>query len=263
LATYLEGSNTTRQTLERRMTTLAKELVESGGYSDDPAIVLGSAEWHPGVVGIVAGRLAEQYSRPVLLCVLNDQGKPCTGSGRSVAHFSLNTALAACEQHLLAYGGHAAAVGFKVLAENLDALRECFCAVVAQSFPTGPVAPILHLDSELPLAALSFKLLAEIDKLEPYGADNPRPRFLASGLTLANEPKRIGVGERHLSFRVEQHGTSLRAVAWGMGDRLDELQSGGGELSVVFTPKINEWNGRKNLEIEVIDFQPTANPTLG
>jgi single-stranded-DNA-specific exonuclease len=118
------------------------------------------------------------------------------------------------------------------------------------------------LDAEVPLSALTYGLLADIDKLEPYGQDNPRPRFLAAELKLEGVPRRIGQGERHLSFRVRQGNTQMRAVAWGMGERLEELLTGDGYCSLAFTPKINEWNGQRNIEIEVTDFQAKAQPDL-
>ena len=110
--------------------------------------------------------------------------------------------------------------------------------------------------------ALTFGLLKDIDKLEPYGADNPRPKLLATDLTLEGEPKKIGTNQQHLSFRVRQQSIKMRAVAFGMGDRYDELVSAGGICSVVFTPKINEWNGYRSIEMEVIDFRPVRNPEL-
>ena len=115
--------------------------------------------------------------------------------------------------------------------------------------------PRLNLDAELPLSALTFGLLKEIDRLEPYGAQNPRPRFLAGGLQIVGEPRKIGGGERHLSFRVKQGTASMRAVAFGMGDRAEELMSAGGKCCLVFTPRRNEWNGYTSIEIEVADFQ--------
>ena len=263
LAEYLESQNLERQARERKMTQSAKELVESAGYANAPGIVLASTEWHAGVVGIVAGRLADQFARPVLLIALKDGDAVSTGSGRSVPGFPLHEALAACGDELLAHGGHAAAAGFKVLPSRVDALRERFAAVAAKHFPDGPPAPRLTLDAEVPLAALTFGLLADIDKLEPYGAENPRPRFLASDLKVEGSPRRIGKEERHLSFRLRQGETLIRGVAWGMGERLDELMSNGGRCCVAFTPKVNEWNGYRSVEIEVIDFQPTPEPKLG
>jgi single-stranded-DNA-specific exonuclease len=258
IATFLEGQNSQRQNYERKATAQAKEMIEANGWADAPALVIGqnATDWHQGVVGIVAGRLADQYGKPTLVVALKDNDEPSSGSGRSVAGFELHKALEACTDLLTSHGGHAAAVGLRVKPSQLDALRERFCEYVLRTFPDGPPPPVLLLDSELPLASLSFKLLGDIDKLEPYGQDNPRPRFLASDVQIEGTPRKIGQGERHLSCRVRQGGTTLRAVAWGMGDRLDELMSDGGRCCLAFTPKINEWNGNRSVEIEVIDFQP-------
>jgi len=175
----------------------------------------------------------------------------------------LHEALRACTGELVGHGGHAMAAGVKVRPSRIDAFRERFVAFAASHFPAGPPAPRLTLDAEVPLSAVTFGMLKDIAKLEPYGVDNPRPKFLAAGLTVDGTPRRMGTGERHLSFRVSQGGTAMRAVAWGMGDRLDELMSAGGACCLAFSPKINEWNGNRTVEIEVTDLAPGANPELG
>ena len=258
IATYLESQNGERQTIERKIVIEAKALVEAGGYDTAPAIVLGSTEWHAGVVGIVAGRLAEFYARPTLIAALKADDGASSGSGRSVPGFALHEALMACDDLLLGHGGHAAAAGFKVAATRLDELRARFCETVTKVFPAGLPRPRLRLDAEVPLGALTYGLMKDLDRLEPYGAENPRPKFLASGLKIDGVPRKIGVGERHLSFRVRQGQSVVRAVAFGFGDRLEELMSGNGDCCLAFTPKVNEWNGRTSVEIEVIDFRPTA-----
>lgn len=262
VAAYLEDMNADRQGRERKFTQQARDMVEANGYADAPGIVLASAEWHAGVVGIVAGRLAAQYARPVLLAALKEGDEPSTGSGRSVKGFPLHEALAACAAELVAHGGHAAAAGFKVRPSRVDALRAKFVAVAAERFPDGLPPPRLELDAEVPLSALTFGLLNELDKLEPYGEDNPRPKFLAADLSIEGTPRRIGGGERHLSFRVKQGGTNVRAVGWGMGDRLDELMAGGGRCCLAFTPKVNEWNGYRSVEVEAVDFRAGPDPQL-
>ena len=181
-----------------------------------------------------------------------------SGSGRSVPGFALHEALIACDGALVGHGGHAAAAGFRVLPDKLDELRERFCAYAAAHFPDRLPPPRLVLDAEVPLHALTFGLLKELDRLEPYGAENPKPRFLAGGLEIDGEPRRMGQGERHLMFRVKQGGTKIRAVAWGMGDRMDELVSAGGMCCLAFTPKVNEWQGHRTIEVEVDDFQAGA-----
>lgn len=267
LARYLEGQNQQRQQLERRILAQAREMLEAEDLDRLPAIVLANPEWHPGIIGIVAGRLAERYGRPALLIALppeNHAGAEALGqgSGRSVSGFALHEALARCTEYLAGHGGHAAAAGFRIAAAQVDAFRERFAACVAETFSGIPPAPRLVLDAEVPLSVLTPGLLDALDRLEPYGSANRRPLFLAGGLQVAEEPKRIGGGERHISFRVRQQGTTLRAVAFGMAERLDELMSMDGQCCLAFTPRLNEWNGFRRVELEVVDLQPGARACL-
>lgn len=255
LAECLDGYNTQRQTIERRISAQVREAVLEAGYDQDPAIVMGGHDWHQGVIGIVAGRLVEQFGKPVILIASKENDAVSSGSGRSVAGLALHEALQACTTHLIGHGGHAAAAGVRLLPSNIDAFRVAFNNYVRSVFPDGVPAPRLVIDSELPLASITLGLLKSIDALEPYGAENPKPRFLLSGLTIDGTPRRMGTGERHLSFRIRQHGTAMRAVAFGMGDRLEELMAQGGACSLVVVPKLNEWQGQRSVEVEVIDFR--------
>jgi single-stranded-DNA-specific exonuclease len=260
LARYLEDQNGKRQALERRILSEAREMVEAG-RSDDPALVLASADWHGGVIGIVAGRLAELYGRPALMIKLpsaseeNGHGGLAVGSARSVAGFALNEALAACGDLLRGHGGHRAAAGFRLAPEQVNAFRERFCEITSARRPGGPRPPELELDAEAPLGALTLGLLKDLDRLEPYGAENRKPVFLAGGLEVVGEPRKVGAGERHLSFRVRQGGGTLKAIAFGMADRVEELLSAGGACCLAFTPKRNEWQGFVSVDLEVADLQ--------
>lgn len=265
LARYLEKQNLERQALERHMLKQARELVEADRLDSTPALVLTHPEWHAGIIGIVAGRLADLYGRPTLLIAPQQDGGENgaavgQGSGRSIPGFPLHEALRACDEHLLSHGGHKAAAGFKIRPDAIDAFRARFCAVATTHFPSGPPAPRLVLDGETPLSTLTFGLLQEIDRLEPYGSENAKPVLLAGGLEIVGEPRRMGGGERHMSFRVRQGGTTLRAVAFGMADRLEELMSEQGRCCLAFTPVLNEWQGYRSVELHVVDFQagPTA-----
>jgi len=267
LAEYLERQNEQRQGLERKITQLAKDMLAKADLTVMAGIVLaGNApEWHQGVVGIVAGRLAEQFARPTLVISIKADEDIAIGSGRSVPGFPLHEALRACEEHLIGHGGHAAAAGFKLKPERIDAFRAAFNSYAAAHFPAGqPPAPRLTLDAEVPLSALTWGLVRDIDKLEPYGAHNPKPKFLAAGLK-AEAVRKIGAGEvqRHLDFRVRQGETVMRAVAWGMADRMEELLAAGGDCCLAFTPKVNEWRGAKKIELHVIDIKPGITVDLG
>ena len=240
--------------------------MEANGHDGKAALVLTHPEWHAGVIGIVAGRLADLYGRPALLiAVRSEERAPAIGqgSGRSIPGFALHEALQACQEHLLSHGGHRAAAGFRICADAVDAFRERFCAYAAQQFPNGPPAPRLVLDAEVPLSALTLGLLQEIDRLEPYGSENARPVLLVGGLEVVGAPRHIGGGERHMDFRVRQGGTTLRAVAFGMGDRLEELMAQQGRCCLAFTPVINDWQGFRRVELHVADFQAGAQAKLG
>ncbi len=265
-AENLERLNGKRQTMEREYTHQAKAIIDRD-FAKDAAVIVGSADWNPGVIGIVASRLVDHYGKPALVIALpenKDVKGVATGSGRSIPGFELHKALQACDELLEGHGGHAAAAGFKVKPESIPAFRDRFNAYVRRHFPGGTPAPRLVLDAEVPLSAITFGLFRELDKLEPYGAGNPKPRFLASGLK-AESARLMGTGEvqKHLNFRVRQGDTVMRCVAWNMAERMEELMSAGGDCCLAFTPRINEWKGNRTVELQVADLKPGKVAPLG
>jgi single-stranded-DNA-specific exonuclease len=263
LARYLERQNEERQKIERRMFAQAREQLANFDLDAAKALVLANHSWHAGVIGIVAGKLAEQYARPVLMISLREDALIGQGSGRSVPGFPLHEALHACGDNLVSHGGHAAAAGFKIEPAQIPAFRERFCAYAAERLRANSHVPSLHLDAEVPLCALTLDLLNTLDQLEPYGAGNPKPLFLGGPVQVQGVPRRVGGGERHLMFRVRQDGTAMRAIAFNLGERLDELMSAEGWCSLAFTPSINEWQGWRSVQLEVRDFQPGKQARLG
>ncbi len=261
LADMLETQNRDRQMLERRIHVEARHLAEQ--FTQLPALVLAHPSWHPGLLGIVASRLVDEFARPVLMIALRSDQPHGHGSGRSVPGFKLHEALEACTGDLVSHGGHAAAAGFRIVPDAIPRFRDRFCAVVTQKLGPQVRGHRLTIDAEVPLGALTMGLMESIHQLEPYGAGNPQPLLLADRLQITKEPKKIGVGERHLSFRVRQEGRELRAVAFGMADRAADLMSRQGKCCLVFTPKINEWQGYRSVELEVRDFQPGFEARLG
>ena len=260
LADYLERQNQERQLIERRI--LQEARLQAEGVGAAPALVLASPSWHAGLLGIVASRLVDQYACPVLMIALREGQPHGQGSGRSVPGFRLHEALQECTDDLLSHGGHAAAAGFRIVPELIDPFRRRFCAVAQRHFGAEPPAHRLTIDAEVPLSALTLGLLNALDQLEPYGSGNPQPLLLADRLQIVGAPRRVGGGERHLSFRVRQNGKELRCIAFGMGDRVDELMSVGGQCCLAFTPRLNEWQGYRSVEIEVRDFQAGASARL-
>ena len=119
------------------------------------------------------------------------------------------------------------------------------------------------LDAEVPFSSLTSNLMLTLEQMEPFGSGNPAPVLLADDLQIVGEPKVVGNGERHLSFRVQQESKVIKAIAFNFVDRARDLMSAGGRCCLAFTPKLNEWNGFKSVEIEVKDFQPGPRATLG
>jgi single-stranded-DNA-specific exonuclease len=257
LAEFIHGLNDQRQTLERSVYRAAHKLVqEMCEPVDVPALVIAGRGWHPGVIGIVAGRLAEQYHRPTVLISLDELGaKPGVGSGRSVAGFNLHAALAACGKHLVGHGGHEAAAGLTIDEAAVEPFRRDFCAYAELAISHDERVAELFVDAETPLAALTHQTVQQIESLAPFGHGNERPMLCTSNVRLMEPPRRMGSTGRHLSLRLEQHGVALRAVAFGGGDWEDELNGTQGLLAVAFKPVINNFRGRTTVEMQLADWR--------
>jgi single-stranded-DNA-specific exonuclease len=264
LAEYIHQLNGSRDTLERSVYLAAnKQAKEQFDPARDPALVLGGVDWHAGVIGIVAGRIAEKYHRPVVIISWNALGtKPGVGSARSAGGLNLHEALTSCSDHLVSYGGHAQAAGLNVEESKLEAFRAGFCEYVASEMSEQDRVPEIHIDAEATLGQMTLDTLRQIEQLAPFGNGNPRPVLCASGVNLAGPPRRMGGGDRHLSLRVRQHGRTLRAVAFGQGEAADELAQVDGALDIAYRPVINEFNGRRSVEMHLVDWRISEIPAM-
>jgi single-stranded-DNA-specific exonuclease len=257
LAQYLDQLNASRQSLERSILLAAgKQAKEQFNPDEDSALVLAERNWHPGVIGIVAGRLAEKHHRPVVLISWDQLGvRPGIGSARSVPGFNLHAALAACDQYLVSHGGHAAAAGLKIAEDQIDGFRAAFCEVAAEQISEQHRVAELLIDAEAPLSALTLDTVRHIERLAPFGHGNQRPVVCSTGVTLTEPPKTIGSGGHHLSMKLEQHGISFRAVAFGGGEWSKELAELNAPIDVAFRPVINNFRGRQSVELHVVDWK--------
>ncbi len=260
LAAYLNELNKSRESLERSVYLAAnKQAIERFDPENDAALVLADRGWHPGVIGIVASRLAEKFHRPVILVSFDAVGaKPGIGSARSANGFDLYAGLAANCEHLISHGGHAAAAGLKIDEHRIDDFRLQFCEYAASELAGKPRVAELRIDAEVPFSALTTKAVLDLERLAPFGQSNPRPLLCTSEVTLCEPPKKIGGGERHLSLRLAQHGVELRAVAFGGGEWADALAEIDGPIAVALQPFVNHFRGRKSVELQVRDWQPAA-----
>lgn len=256
LAKYLDELNQQRQTVERKILKQAKEMVaENPAWLDSPALVLAHEEWHPGVIGIVASRVAEQFEKPTVMISLSRQDRVGQGSCRTFARFDLHAGLAACAHHLKSFGGHQAAAGLKIEADRIDAFRSELCEHMASTHELKASDREVSVDAEVRLADLTRQAVQMLSKLGPFGRENPKPVFVAARCELAEPPRKMGEGERHLSLRLKHYGTVMRAVGFGAGDWADEIAAVGGPISVCFAPTINSFNGYENVELRLIDWR--------
>ncbi len=258
LAEWIHGFNDQRDSLERSILLAAtKQATHDFDPVASPALVLAGRGWHAGVVGIVAGRLAERFHRPVVVIAQDEhQGRPAMGSLRSVPGFDILAPLQACRDHLVSCGGHAAAAGLRIEDGKIDDFRTAFLAEVAGRMPEALRQALVAIDGEATLASLSLDTVGQIEKLAPFGQGNRRPVLCASSVQLAEPPRTIGSGGRHLSMTLQQHGTKIRAVAWGAAEWLPHLPPPGNPFHVAFRPKINEFRGRRTAEMELVDWRP-------
>jgi single-stranded-DNA-specific exonuclease len=257
LAEYIHHLNDSRDSLERSILLAAtKQAKEEFDPENDAALVLAGRGWHAGVIGIVAGRLAERFHRPVVLISLDQYGgKPGTGSARSAGGLNLHAALAACSERLVGFGGHAAAAGLRIEEPQIEAFRHAFCEYAASEIAVEGKIPEVRIDAEGPFSQLTSQTVKQIEMLAPFGAGNPRPVLCATGVRLAAPPKRIGGGERHLALKLVQHATTLRGVGFGHGEWADELAGIDAPLDIAFRPVINDFGGRQSVEVQLVDWR--------
>ncbi len=261
LAEYLDNLNNDRKKIERSINLAAvKQIKEKYDTENDPAFVLAGHGWNAGVIGVVSGRLAEKYGRPVILIALDQMGvRPGIGSARNGGIGNLHEALQHCTEHLLKHGGHAAAAGLSIEESEIDAFRASFCEYIQASVTEEDRIVEVVIDAEASLSQLTPQIIVQMQQLGPFGEANPAPVLCASKVDIVTgTAKRMGGGERHLSVKVSQYGTTLRAVAFGQGDWAEELDQVDGQIDVVFKPVINEFRGQRNVELHLEDWRPVA-----
>ena len=259
LAEYINNLNDKRQKIENTILRSAIKQVEDLFSPDDPAYVLASTDWHPGIIGIVAGRLAEKYHRPVVLIAKDKmENKPGTGSGRSIRGLNLCEAFAACSESLVRFGGHAAAAGLGIEDDRIDLFRNAFCEYVATELSEEHRTAELVIDAEFPFSAFDTDMVRRIDSLAPFGQGNMRPVICTRAVSLAEPPKTMGSDGRHFTAMFRQHRQTMRAVAFGAAEWVEEMQRHNGPMDIAFHPVINEFRGFAKVELQLLDWRPTG-----
>ncbi|WP_269513493.1 single-stranded-DNA-specific exonuclease RecJ [Brevundimonas subvibrioides] len=258
LAEELDALNIARREVEREVTETATRRVEAAGHhADGSAVVVVSGEdWHPGVVGIVAGRLRERWRKPVVVIGVDAVAGVGKGSGRSQPGMNLGRAIQAAwrEGLLMAGGGHAMAAGLTVRPDGIDALRGFLNTVLAGEQADADALDWVEVDALIDPGAATRALFEGFERLAPFGPANPEPLFALSGVQ-AREPVQMNGG--HVRCRlVGADGSAVKAIAWRCADLPTgkALLAGQGGLSVVGRLKADDWNGRRGVQLEIEDI---------
>lgn len=253
LAAELDSFNTDRREIEAQVLAEAEALAAEQP-DDAPAIIVAAENWHPGVIGIVAGRLKERYDRPACVIALdNGIGK---GSGRSVPGVSLGPAIIAAHQAglLVAGGGHAMAAGFTVEADKLDTFRTFLGERIHSELEGEPIVPTLSVDSLLAIGGANRDLVDTIQKVGPFGAGNSEPRFVLTDVRLV-DVREVGKGHVRCVFTGPDgkrlKGIAFRALEGDLGPAL--LKSSGRPIHVAGHLRPDDWNGRSDVQIMIDD----------
>jgi len=249
LAVELCRLNKERQSVELGIFEQCVRRLEREPQPD--AIVLADESWHQGVVGIVASRLTEQYNCPAMMICLSDgMGK---GSCRSYGGINLFAVLEGCQDLLEAFGGHELAAGFTVRQENIPALRRRVAQLVRQQRPEDGADSVLDVDVQVDdLRMLDLAGVEQLEKLEPYGAGNPRPVLSVMGVRVAS--RSIVGGGRHLKLKLNRQGVNLDAIFFSASDWLPEQDS---LVDAAFCPQINEYRGQRSVQLQLVDLRPS------
>ena len=247
LAGLLEERNRTRKQLEAHLLKQVLRQVEDRAVECSRSLVASGDRWHRGVLGITASRLKDRFNVPALLIGVDEQGIGL-GSGRSVPGLHLHQTLTACRHHLIACGGHAGAAGFRIEAHRIPAFADEFDALVRENLPEEPSPPLLNIDGKISLEDLTLDAVHELQNLAPFGVENPEPVFLSEGVEVVQWKV---LQDSHLKLTLRGNNG---CAATGIGfDLAPALPAPPAYLDVVFTPVIDRWADRENVQLRILD----------
>jgi single-stranded-DNA-specific exonuclease len=248
LATSLDTTNRERQETEKAIALECVTAVRSWFKpAEHFAIVEGNANWHIGVVGIVASRIQREFHRPVI--VLGSDGGSWRGSGRSIDGFDLAAGLRECSHLLERHGGHAMAAGVSLNPQNVPLFRERFNEVARARIDVNSLQRLLRLDAEAKLCELNIESIEALQEIGPFGMGNPQIQLLIRNARVVGEIRRMGAEQKHMRFAITDGTTTQDVIWWNAG----ELPLSQFDLAV--TPEVNLYNGTKRVQLRMLDFR--------
>ena len=251
IARELEELNQRRQSLDRSTLDEAMRIVDTVDLDETYGLVIAKQGWHAGVIGIVASRIVEQLSRPVVMVALEgDTGK---GSGRSISAFDLHAGLSECREHLVRFGGHRAAAGITVQTELVPLLQTRFNAVARERLTADDLVPEQRIDLEVSVDDLTDDLEKLLQYFEPHGLGNPTPTLALRGARIDSAPKRIGQTDG-VRTAVSSDRGAIAAIGWRLGERaklLDPTQP----VDLAFRLDRDDYRGADRLQLNLVDVR--------
>lgn len=253
MAGELSAANDERRQIEQGIFDDAVAGLDAFLTETQRGIVVARQGWHAGVIGIVASRLQRRYGRPVVMIAIDEDG---TGraSARSGPGFDMVSALAACQDLLVRFGGHRAAAGMTILEDNIDAFREAFEREALRQLGDGDLFTELPIDVLAGFSEVDSALLADLQRLEPFGHENPSPVFCTLGVSAVPQSVRV-LKDRHLKLSLRQDGKVFSAIGFGMAEEYYSLDLSR-PVDVAYVPQFNSWRGETTIQLLLKDMRP-------
>ncbi|HLP12625.1 MAG TPA: single-stranded-DNA-specific exonuclease RecJ [Flavobacteriales bacterium] len=260
-ASLINENNIERRILDKKITQEALALIkENPGYEKSKTTVLYNAEWHKGVIGIVASRVTEHYYRPTIM-LTNSNGK-ATGSARSVKDFDVHAAIEQCADLLEQFGGHKYAAGLTIKTENIEPFRQRFEKIVSESITEDMLIPSIEVDGEINFDVLFEEMVEGLPKfyrilkqMAPFGPENFNPVFVAKGVMDAGYAKILG--DSHLKcwlYQASNPQLRIDAIGFGLGHFYEKVRDGR-PFDIAFSIEENEWQGKIKLQLSIKDIK--------
>ena len=253
LASILIRENKRRQRIQEDIVNDAIRLVHSQvDLENNKVVIIGSKGWHPGVVGIVASRIKDEFSRPAIVIAFDKKGIG-KGSARSIPHLDLYEALSYAAKFLEGYGGHPMAAGLTVHEDKFENFKSLFLRNVNKILTNNDLIPAISIDGEMALTDINSRFMRFLEKLGPFGPGNMRPKFVSRNLSISGQPRLMGNGE-HIRFIVSQNGRNYPAVGFKLSSHYEDLIRGV-PVDIAYVVEVNQWQGQSNIQLNVRDIQ--------
>lgn len=253
LALQVEDKNQERQKITGEIVREARAIAENS-FKDKKFIFACNEHWPIGILGLAAGKIADEFNKPTM--ILQNKKDMIAGSLRSIPQLNISEVLEECSEFLEQFGGHSQAAGARILPKNLDKFYEKFSQVVERKLEGVDLSPEVEIDMELSPEDITWELMAEIKKMEPFGENNEEPVFLMKGM-IVEDFRLVGNGSKHLKMGLRGKDNSpkiFEVIGFSLGEKAVKIRAGS-ELDIVFSIQEDSWNGNKKMQLNLVDFR--------